>query len=453
MALLVNETELNQSVRVSDAYRLRVNGEPVTVHQCDVASYAVVSVRGMAAVEVGAMHPFSTVKLRPLKSGIHPAREGNRLSFQVQSPSKLSLELDGNLSMPLLLFVHELEEEVQERGPGVHYYEAGRIHNAGEIRLRSGETLYIEEGAIVRGRVIAEYADGIAIRGRGILDGSDWRNGPSLPYEERTQMIKLVGCRDVRIEGITVVDGANWHVVPIACTDVVIDGLNIITFEGTGDGIDVVGSENVAIRNCFIRSNDDCVAVKAVDYMDPAGLKNVEHVTVERCVLWNANWGNCLEIGYETRCASIYDVRFTDCDVIHCEFEGHQSGGVFTIHHGDRALISAILYENIRVEDAQEKLFDIKILHSKYSRDIERGQIRDIRFRDIRVIDGPYPVSIIRGWDEEHMIEDIVFEDVIIHGEHVKSAGEARMVVELSRGIRFLLSDAWGRNERCINEE
>ncbi|MFC4779353.1 glycoside hydrolase family 28 protein [Paenibacillus sp. GCM10023252] len=434
----LSHMELNQSVRLSDKYRLKVNGEEVIVHQCDVASYAIISLNGVADMEIDVLHPYSEYKLRPLKAGLTPQREGSKLRVSVASPSKLSLELDGDLRSPLLLFVHELEKDEPVRGPGIHYYEAGKIHEAGEIRLHAGETLYLEEGAIVRGRVIAEYADGITIKGRGVLDGSNWRNGPVLPYENRTQMIKLVGCRDVRLEGITIVDGANWHVVPIACTDVSIADLNIITFEGTGDGIDVVGSENVTIQDCFIRSNDDCVAVKAVSYMDPAGLKNVNNVRVERCVLWNANWGNCLEIGYETSCESIRNVVFFNCDIIHCEFEGHQSGGTFTIHHGDRAAISDIHYENIRVEDAQEKLFDIKILHSKYSRDEERGSIRGIVFKDIQVVDGPYPVSIIRGWDEEHMVEDIVFDNIIIHGEHAQSAREARMVVELARDIHFL---------------
>jgi len=35
-------------------------------------------------------------------------------------------------------------------------------------------------------------------------------------------MIKLVECKNVTIEGITIVDGPNWHVVPIACEDVAI---------------------------------------------------------------------------------------------------------------------------------------------------------------------------------------------------------------------------------------
>ena len=54
------------------------------------------------------------------------------------------------------------------------------------------------------------------------------------------------------------------------------------------------------------------------------------------------------------------------------------------------------------------------------------------------MVDGPFPVSIIRGYDEEHMIEDVTIENLVVHGRHVTSANEARMVVELARGVRFI---------------
>lgn len=81
-------------------------------------------------------------------------------------------------------------------------------------------------------------------------------------------------------------------------------------------------------------------------------LRNVRDIKVRRCVLWNAEPGNALEIGYELRCNEVSDVVFEDCDIIHCEYEGNQSGGVLTIHNADRAKVHNVRYENIRIEDA-----------------------------------------------------------------------------------------------------
>lgn len=419
----------------SDIYSLKINGTDIDVYMCSVASYALASGKGPFDIEITVSTPFNTVKVRPLRAGISPDIEDNTIRFTLSDPAKLSIELDGNIEMPLFLLINPEPAEVPVKGqPGVRYFESGQIYDAGDIELSDGETLYIAPGAIVTGNIISRGTRGIRITGGGILDGSVWRTDKSTP---RKQMIKLIDCKDIIIEGITVVDGPNWHIVPIHSENVAIRNVNIITINGTGDGIDIVGSKHVRIENCFIRSNDDCIALKATAYQDPLGCNDVEDVRVARSIFWNAAWGNALEIGYETRCAQIKDVVFEDSDVIRCEFEGYQSGGTFTIHNGDRAVISDIRYENIRVEDSREKLIDIKILHSQYSKDPERGQIRNILFKDIQLIDGPFPVSIIRGFDGEHLIDNITFENLTVYGREIQSANDAKMVVELSKNVKF----------------
>jgi len=38
-----------------------------------------------------------------------------------------------------------------------------------------------------------------------------------------------------------------------------------------------------------------------VEFQDPSGCTDVKHILVEDCLFWNAEFGNTLEIGYETR--------------------------------------------------------------------------------------------------------------------------------------------------------
>jgi polygalacturonase len=156
----------------------------------------------------------------------------------------------------------------------------------------------------------------------------------------------------VEIRGITVVDGGQWHVVPGGCKNVEIEDINIMSRVCTGDGIDIVGCEDVIVRNSFIRASDDCICIKAASHPDPAANRNVKNILAESCVLWNAEPGNALEIGYELRCDEVCDITFRDIDVVHCEYEGSQSGGVLTIHNADRAYIHDIYYEDIRIEAA-----------------------------------------------------------------------------------------------------
>lgn len=166
----------------------------------------------------------------------------------------------------------------------------------------------------------------------------------------------------------------------------------------------------------------------------------MKHILVEDCLFWNAEFGNTLEIGYETRCDEITDVVFRNCDVVHCQYEGNQSGGVLTIHNADRAHVHDIVYENIRIEDAQEKFIDIKTLDSKYSLDRERGMVNDIFFKNIEITEGTFPVSIIRGFEMKNEVcrpHGFYFDNVVIHGKKVMSPGELHMVVELSDELKF----------------
>ena len=84
------------------------------------------------------------------------------------------------------------------------------------IVLRSGQTVYIEEGAWVYGSISADGADGIAILGEGVLSGekahrdTDRREKPENTawsgYAGRI-LVDLVRCRNLRIGRVSLYDG------------------------------------------------------------------------------------------------------------------------------------------------------------------------------------------------------------------------------------------------------
>ena len=409
----------------SSLCRVFLNGKPVFVYASEVADVVLASAEGDVDVDIVRAQPFKSVRVRPLARGVAAQVADGRVRFTVRAPAKLSVEFDG-VHHPVFLLLQGPERTLECGVAPEYIFSAGKHYEIGEVALRSGETVHIEAGAVVHGAFLARDAAGVSISGRGVLLGGYMRADGHVPPS-----IRAVGCRDFSVQGITLLDGRAWHVVPTQSVGVVVDDCNIVSGAGVADGVDVVSCRDVTIRGCFIRTKDDCIAVKA----DGSGV--VCGVDVSQCVLWNAEWGNAMEIGYETRCAEISDIRFHDIDVIHCEFEGHQSGAVCSIHNGDRALVQRVSYDNIRVEDAREKLIDVKILHARYSQDRERGQVRGVRFRDVWVVDGPFPVSIIQGYDDAHLVEDVCFTGLTVHGRRVTTANEARMVVELARGVAF----------------
>ncbi len=422
-------------IPVSELYSVRVNGEECRTYHTeffDFVSY--VDKSGSADVEVEIKDTFKELSVSPKAAGIEYELRENKVTIQLKTGQRAVLELDHQLECPLYIF----SEKYVEKPEKIDYeFQSGKVYNIGCLELLSNQTVYIEEGAIVSGRITSKMADNIKILGNGILYGGNWHKWDENGAE---QLIVPVLGKDIEIRGVTLLDGGSWHIVPVACQGVRIEDVNVLGKVITGDGIDIVGCEDVIIKNCFVRANDDCISIKGCDHQDPSGCTSVRNVRVEDCIFWNAEFGNALEIGYETRGAEITDVVFKNCDIVHCQYEGNQSGGVLTIHNADRAHVHHIYYENIRIEDAQEKFIDIKTLDSKYSTDRERGMISDIYFKDIEITGGSFPVSIIRGFEMKNELcrpHGFYFDNVVIHGKKITSANELRMVVELSDDINF----------------
>ena len=167
--------------------------------------------------------------------------------------------------------------------------------------------------------------------------------------------------------------------------------------------------------------------------MEGSSLRNIE---VRNCVLWN-DWGRAFEIGAETVADSIYNIRFIDCDVIHFV---HMA---MDIQNGDRAVVSDVLFEDIRVEEpildrAQiaehvylpeeiGKLVDLNIRANNYSKDTIRGKIENITFRNITYNGTPFPITTMEGLSTAHSVSHINFENIIINGEKVSDQQGLRL--------------------------
>lgn len=418
-------------------YMVTVNGTPVHVYDCEAAAYTTWDFEGTVEVTVAVRENHKDIVVRPHHNGPAITWDGSVARFTLDCPRCLCFDPPWQVRKPLFIYANGIDHDRPDPSdPKVRYFEAGRIHDAGVISLESNETLYIEGGAIVRGRVEAFDAHNVRVAGHGILDAT--HNGP-----RRQRLMYFGKCVDVDIRGIITIGSPSWTIVLHRCKNCHVDNVKQIGWVVTSDGIDVVSSHDVLIENCCLRNNDDCVVVKAFpgyrkaiteDEDAPVSI-NVENVEVRNCVLFNAQSGNVMEIGYELRAEHVRNVHFHDCDVI----ASHGHGGVFTIHNGDRALVEDILYENIRVEHYFEQLIDFRVLRSRYSRDEERGRIRNVTLRNIQALDNHYnSVSLIGGWDADHAVEDITLDNVVVGGKKATGPADLQMFTnEFTGGILF----------------
>jgi hypothetical protein len=420
----------------SEAYEVRVNGErsfvlPVpqtnqrAVGFLDPFTPHIVSfgITGRVTIDVTPRATVQRVKIRPERAGIAHSLRGNTITLTLDRPQRLSVELNGDAENPLLIFADEPETEIPDRNdPNVLFYEGGKVHYAGQITLASNQTVYIASGAICYGAFATppqRAAVNLRIMGRGVLSGAldTTPTGGKWPIILR----RVTGAT---VEGVTLTDCKDWSIALQSCDNVAIKGVKIVSNTGFDDGVDVVGSRNVTIEDCFIRTKDDCIALKAgVDYSwsgGGLGEGRVENVAVRRCVIWNGKHGNGLEIGFELLTDTVRNVTFEDIDLIHTENPGGMDEGAITIHNSGTAVVDNILYKNIRIEDPQRVLFQFSVLKSEYTNPNKYGKIQNIRLEDVTVsTPRSPPFSIAGGLDASAGVRNVTFKNLLIDGEKI----------------------------------
>ena len=165
------------------------------------------------------------------------------------------MEFDSDRQHNLFIYAREPDtEKPAAETPGVIYYGKGE-HNAGTIRLKAGQTLYIDHGAKVYANVKTEGSN-VTIAGHGILSGEKMVHTGDSMYSWGDFLIccneTRINATNLTIKDITMIDSPGWNLIIPKTDGVLIDGVNMISWELNGDGIDVVSSRNVQIRNCFL---------------------------------------------------------------------------------------------------------------------------------------------------------------------------------------------------------
>jgi len=437
-------------------FTLRVGGKPVPVHACrvsavplnqvwpgyqrpidqtELAGFAHWGQSGPVTVEVTVKRPFRSVVVRPLSRGIRPKVDGRRIVFTMAKPGQVTVEIDG-FHHALHLFADPPEVNAPKPGsPNVRYFGPG-AHRPGKIALKGGETLYVAGGAVVHTAVSAANATGVRILGRGIIDTSEYERGKG------GGCIRLTDCADVKVEGVILRDPDVWCLSAFGCRDLDIANVKLVgLWRYNADGIDLCNTQNAVVRDCFVRAFDDAIVLKGLRWEGGFHDRPVKSIRVHGNVIW-CDWGRGLEIGAETSAPEFADIVFKDCDIIRTTHIAMDA------QCGDRALVRDVVYDDIRVETddvcpsprmqqtRDEKYIEnpsdtyvpellvIVIAGNPYSRDSERGRVRNITYRNIRVTGKRTPQSWFCGFDAEHDVRNVTIENLRFNGKPARSVDE-----------------------------
>lgn len=79
----------------------------------------------------------------------------------------------------------------------------------------------------------------------------------------RPSFIQLYLCKNVLIEGVTIVQSPMWVIHPVLSSNVTVSGVRIESLGPNNDGCNPESSDRVLIKDCYFNTGDDCIAIKS----------------------------------------------------------------------------------------------------------------------------------------------------------------------------------------------
>ncbi len=223
----------------------------------------------------------------------------------------------------------------------------------GKIYLKSNVNLYLSDNSILKFNTNPEkylpnvltrfegvecmnyspfiYAyneQNIAITGKGTLDGQaddtnwwSWKGSKDaktpnqkndvkilnqmgddgIPVEQRIfgkdhylrpNFIQPYKCKNILIDGITIIRSPMWEIHPVLCENVTVQNVNIKSHGPNNDGCDPESSKYVLIKNCVFDTGDDCIAIKSGRNTDGRRVHVAsEYIVIQNCEMKDGHGG------------------------------------------------------------------------------------------------------------------------------------------------------------------
>ena len=410
------------------------------IEQTEQSSFCYFDADKAVTVEIESQTRIDQLTVRPLSKKITPVVEGRKATFTLNEPCQLVIEVNDR-HHALHLFANATEKSpVKKSDENVIYFGPGN-HHPGILEVKDNQTVYIAGGAVVHALVKVRDANNVTITGRGILDASSFARNAG-------NSIQIENSDNIRVEGVILRDPPAWTLTMFDSQNVMVDNVKLIgLWRYNADGIDIVNSRNVKVKNSFVRAFDDCIVLKGMKRGN-SGQKNIHDIDVDNCVIWN-DWGRAFEIGAETVADSIYRCSFRNSDIIHF---AHIALG---IQNGDRAHIFDIDYEDIRIEDpitdhfflgdpqhpenvdpflvetsgsgVLGHLIWVYLNKNPYSKDDIRGVVRNVNYRNIHYTSACSPQITFIGYDSEHEVSGITFDNVTVNGKKIMNVSDGNI--------------------------
>jgi hypothetical protein len=380
---------------------------------------------------------ITSAAIRPLGNNITPVINGNTMTFTIDSPRKLSVEVNGDVNHNLAVFDNPVEvnppsptdPNVIYLGPGVYWQ---------DYTVPSGKTLYLAGGAVIKGSINMDNTTNAKVMGRGVLDHPAGR-AISADYTNQAT-----------IDGVIVNDYGNggWGGCALDlgnATNATVNNFKAFSYKNWTDGIDTFAATNITINDYYGRTGDDSVAIYAARQNGGnIWSGNSSNIQVTNSILQpdlarpinvgTHGFPNAPGGGY-----TISDLSFSNIDVLlHNSLDAGKTSPIqFAV--GDGNLVQDVNFTDIRIED--NSVGRIVQVATQVT-DISAGRgINNVYFKNVTYTGNNSGASNINGYDSGRLTQNVTFENLVVNGNVVLNAAAGNFAINsYTRNINFIAS-------------
>ena len=371
----------------------------------------------------------------------------------------------------------------------------------GALRLQSNVNLHLSAGATLRwifdpakypvvftrweGVECMNYSpfiyafeqENIAVTGAGTLDGGadwdtwwSWNNKKQAPVKQKTARDTLIAmgeagvpvekrifgpghflrpnfiqpyrCKNILIEGVTIVRSPMWEIHPVLSQNITVRGVKIDSHGPNNDGCNPESCSDVLIEDTVFDTGDDCIAIKSGRNADGRRLATpTENVIIRGCTMKDGHGG--VVLGSECS-GDIRNVFVEDCTMDSPNLDRALRFKSNAVRGG---MLENVFMRDVRIGRVGEAVLTIDLLYEEGAKGSFPPVVRNVQLERITSTASPR-VLFIRGFAgatidgiriSDSAFNSVTAADVVIHAGRISfervqvgPAGEVRSLNTVS---------------------
>jgi len=223
-------------------------------------------------------------------------------------------------------------------------------------------------------------------------------------HKLRPSFIQPYRCRNILIDGVTILRSPMWELHPVLCENVTVRDVTIRSHGPNNDGCDPESCKDVLIERCVFDVGDDCIAIKS-GKNDDGRRVNVpsENIVIRGCTFKDGHGG--VVLGSECS-GHIRNVFVEDCAMDSPNLERMLRFKNNAVRGG---VLENVFVRNVKVGVVAEAVLTIDLLYEEGANGPHHPVVRNVHLQSVTASAAPRVMYVVAF--PGATIDGIVFEN------------------------------------------